>query len=40
MYVYISDAHLGFSGGQGCPNIRKGANQYKTKKKRMQVIYR
>ena len=31
-------AHLGFSEG-GCLNFRKGANQYKTKKKRIHFIY-
>ena len=30
-------AHLEFSEGRG-PNFRKGANQYKTKKKRISVI--
>ena len=30
-----SGAHLGFSYGR-CPNFRKGAKQYKTKKKRIK----
>ena len=32
--VFKTVAHLGFSEGRG-PNFRKGANQYKTKKKRI-----
>ena len=34
-----SGVHLGLSEGRG-PNFRKGANQYKRKKKRIYVIYR
>ena len=36
---YVSGAHLGFLEGRG-PDVRKRANQYETKKKRIQVIYR
>ena len=32
--IHISGVHVGFSEGRG-PNFRKGANQYKTKKKRI-----
>ena len=33
----VPGAHLGFPEGRG-PNFRKGANQYKTKKKHISVI--
>ena len=36
---YVSGVHLGFLEGRG-PDFRKRANQYETKKKRIQLIYR
>ena len=34
IFLLVTGAHLGFSEGRG-PNFRKGANQYKTNKKRI-----
>ena len=33
MYVYISDAHLGFSGGRGVQTLEKGQTNIKRKRR-------